>query len=204
MYLKIFISALILTALAFAALNIFLEFSFQGNVDSETFGAEEQIIIPVKAHIIADRFGVYTSSRSEENIISLLEKANQIWAQANIYFQLEEIVITNVSFEAIPNAINGNYHELIKHENFDGEKINLFLTQSLNNINGLALAKINSVLVADFTTVNDFRTTAHEFGHLLGLNHVAPSNRLMARGKNGEILTKEEVLIARENAERLF
>ena len=56
----------------------------------------EQIILPVKAHIIVDSSGVYTSSRNEENIISLLEESNRIWNQANIYFQLEEIVMTNV------------------------------------------------------------------------------------------------------------
>jgi len=72
----------------------------------------------------------------------------------------------------------------------------------LNGINGLALVNINSVLVADFTTVNDFRTTAHELGHILGLGHVNPENRLMARGKNGELLIEEEILITRENAVR--
>ena len=58
--------------------------------------------------------------------------------------------------------------------------------------------------MADYTTVNDFRTTAHELGHILGLNHVEPINRLMARGKNGEILLSEEVFIARNNAVNLF
>ena len=164
----------------------------------------EKIIIPVKAHIIVDSSGVYTSSRNEENIISLLEKANLIWNQANIYFQLEEIVVTNVDFGAISNAINGNNFEISTNKNFADDKVNLFLAQNLNNINGLALGNINSVFVSDYTTVNDFRTTAHELGHILGLNHVIPQNRLLARGKNGEILLSEEIFIARRNAVNLF
>ena len=94
----------------------------------------EQIIIPVKAHIIVDT-GVYESSRSKENIISLLEKANRIWNQANIYFQLEEIVMTNVDVGTISNIINGNNFEILTNKNFADDKINLFLVQNLNSIN---------------------------------------------------------------------
>ena len=149
-------------------------------------------------------FDIYTSSRDEENIISLLEKTNKIWNQANIYFQLEEIVMTNVDFETVPNVINGNNFEILTNKNFADNKINLFLVQNLNSINGLALGNIHSIFVADYTTVNDFRTTAHELGHLLSLNHVIPQNRLLARGKNGEILLSEEIFTARNNAVNLF
>ena len=125
------------------------------------------IILPVKVHIISEPRGVYSSTRPEQNIIALLDKTNQIWSQAGIYFQLEEITSTEISFEAIPNAINGNFVELQSHQNFDEIGINLFLVQSLNGINGLTLKDINSILISDSTTVNDFRTTAHELGHLL-------------------------------------
>ena len=164
----------------------------------------DKIVLPVKVHIVVDDSGIYTSSRNEENILFLLEKANKIWGQGNIHFQIEEIIITNVSFTAIPNVINGNTFEISNHENFEENKINLFLVQNLNNINGLSLKDINSIFVSDHTTVNDFRTTAHELGHILGLSHVGPSNRLLARGRNGEILTDEEISTARNNAKHLF
>ena len=186
---------------------IFIGINFSQNKQINSNNAEdisEQIIIPVRVHIIADDSGVYTSSRNEENIIFLLEKANRIWNQANIYFQLEEIVITNVDFRTISNVINGNGFEISTNKNFADDKINLFLAQNLNNINGLAFGNINSVFVSDYTTVNDFRTTAHELGHILGLNHVIPQNRLLARGKNGEILVGEEIFIARRNAVNIF
>ncbi len=163
----------------------------------------ETIVIPVKAHLIKEERGVYTSSRYEENIIELFNEVNRIWSQGEIYFSIEEIVITNVSVNAIPNAINGNYQELYSHENFDKQKINVFFVQSLNGINGLALMDIDSILISDFTSVNDYRATAHELGHLLGLKHVEPENRLLARGKNGELLTLNEILLARENALKL-
>ena len=158
------------------------------------------LIVPIKAHIIADDSGYYTSFRDKNNILQTVNEVNRIWSQADIYFQVEEIATTEVSFNAVPNAINGNYAELANHENFDETKINVFFTQSLNNINGLALMPIKSVLVADFTTVNDYRATAHELGHLLGLKHIEIESMLMARGKNGENLADWEIRIARENA----
>ena len=191
----------ILIIVIFIGINFFQNKQISSNNINEI---SEQIIIPVRVHIIADDSGVYTSSRNEENIVSLLEKSNRIWNQANIYFQLEEIVITNVDFRTISNVINGNGFEISTNKNFADDKINLFLVQNLNNINGLALGNINSVFVSDYTTVNDFRTTAHELGHILGLNHVIPQNRLLARGKNGEILVSEEIFIARRNAANLF
>ena len=66
--------------------------------------------------------------------------------------------------------------------------------------NGLAIAP-SLALVADITTVNDFRATAHEIGHLLGLNHTAPDRgRLLYRGANGTKLNEQEVLISRQRA----
>jgi hypothetical protein len=164
----------------------------------------DEVIIPVKVHRVVEEYGAYTSSRNEENVILLLEEANRIWKQGGVYFQIEGYVETNFSFEAIPNAINGKHEELSGVENYDEKKINLFLVQSLNGINGLALRKANSAMVSDFTSVNDYRTTAHEFGHLLGLGHVDSEDRLMARGRNGELLSSEEILIVREEAKELF
>jgi len=159
------------------------------------------IIVPIKVHIISESSGIYSSERDDENIISLISEANRIWKQGEIHFQIEEIVITKTSSAAIPNALRGNYIESTSYENFEEDVINVFLSKNLEGINGLAVPSIRSTFVADSTTVNDFRATAHEFGHILGLGHVEPVNRLMARGQNGEALTMEEILVARRNAE---
>ena len=161
----------------------------------------ETLIIPVTAHLITEPSGYYISYRDASNVEQLLEQVNGIWEQAAISFQVEEVIVTPLSENAVPNALNDNTAELRSHLR---PGVNLFFAQSLNNINGLALMDLNAALISDFTTVNDYRTTAHELGHLLGLRHVSPSNRLMARGRNGELLSNEEILAARERAQGLL
>jgi len=169
------------------------------NLDDLSDGGNA-IIIPVKVHLIIDDSGYYTSRRTFENVKLLFLEANRIWSPAGLYFEVNEIIYSDVSDNAIPNALVGNYEELQNHVHFDPNKINVFLSRSLNNINGIALTKADIALVSDRTTVNDYRTTAHELGHLLGLPHVDPSNRLMAKGRNGEILYEEEIKFARQKA----
>ena len=120
--------------------------------------------------------------------------------QAEIHLQIDEIVVTQLSRDAIPHVLQGNLSAIYYHPNFDENKINLFFVRNLHAINGIALFQINTAMVADITTVNDYRTTAHEIGHLLGLQHVGPPEMLMARGRNGELLSFSEINTARETA----
>ena len=188
---------LILIILTIFAIFLYNSNKITGQIINQ--GSEEMIIVPVKIHVIEDFSRVYSSNRDEENIFQVFKEVNKIWQQANIYFQIEEIVLTKVDSRTISNTINGNPIGLYDHENFDKERINVFFTKNLNGINGLAISRINSIFVSDHTTVKDYRATAHEFGHIFSLKHVPPINRLMAQGRNGEILNMEEIEIAREN-----
>ena len=203
--------------LLIAALIFNLAFSYQeGSADPEITGNvisnyeydvlinDNFIIVPVKVHLVREQTNVYSTFRDENNVRKTFAEANRIWEPAEIYFDVQEIIVAELETNDVPTALTGNALEIYNSENFDGKKINVFFAQRLNGINGIALANINSVLVADITTVNDYRTTAHEFGHLLNLAHVSPNDRLMARGKNGEILSEEEIEIARNMAVRIL
>ena len=176
---------------------VFLDKQIAGDVAKNE---DDLLIIPVKVHKIVDERGAYTTSRSDQEVLELFEGVNRIWVQGRIYFQVEEIVESDVSFEAIPNAINGNYLELFNHPNLNHGVINVFFVQSLNGLNGQTLIHINSVMIADDGNVMDYRTAAHEIGHLFGLKHIDFSDSLMMQGKNGELLSNGEIELARKNA----
>jgi len=160
--------------------------------------AFQPIPIPVHAHIVTEPSGFYTSHQKPSNIAYLIKEANRIWEPASIEFRLESVSITPLGSGTIPSAINSNLDGL--EPVLIPGKVNLFFVQSLNNINGLTLVPIRSVLIADHTSVNTDRTVAHELGHILGLGHVQESAYLMAQGKNGELLSAGEIRFARENA----
>ena len=92
---------------------------------------------------------------------------------------------------------------LAENGKYDGSKINAYFAQTLHGSNGIAFPG-NRIMVADETSVYDFRATSHEIGHILGLRHVAPINRLMARGVNGFDLNDKEIEVARTNAASIF
>ena len=88
---------------------------------------------------------------------------------------------------------------LLTKKDFAPDQINGYFAKSIG-ANGRAFFASNIFLVADTTSVNDYRTTAHEIGHLFGLQHVPDENRLMAMGKNGEVLIDQEITEVRNFA----
>ena len=68
---------------------------------------------------------------------------------------------------------------------FDEATINVFLVGNLGGINGIAFGGLNSVAVADYTTVYDFRALAHEIGHILGLHHLL--------GSKGQLMVYKDI-----------
>jgi len=164
---------------------------------------DDSIVIGVKVHILKDSSGLYSTQRDEANIRTLFSEANRIWSPSKISFVVKETVVTKVTRGEIEGVVLRESGELFSHENFDENLINAVFVRSLAGVNGFVLPRFNTFFVADHTTVNDFRTTAHELGHLLALPHVPPANMLMAMGKNGEVISVSETAIARENALKL-
>lgn len=156
-----------------------------------------EAVVPVSIYILSGQSG---SGRTEEDAYRLVENANNVWAQANITFQIQEVRHISVTtsdlilFEQQPHAY------IRESGSYNPEVINVYLTRTLQGVNGLAYGGIGAVSVADYTSTLDFRTLAHEFGHILGLDHVQDTKQLMSTGASGVELTEEEIRIAREVA----
>lgn len=158
----------------------------------------KEITVPVKVHIVSDTL-LYGSERNENSIRNLFTRANLLWLQAKIRFDITSIDYTNVSTALLHEVLHENPVGLLQSENYDSKYINVFLAKNIG-LNGISFPESKIVLVADETTVYDFRTNAHELGHVFGLVHIAPEDHLMAQGTNGAILSVSEIAVSRESA----
>ena len=164
----------------------------------------EQLTVPVVVHVLAGEPG---SERTADDAARIIENANRIWKQANITFVVHDILYHETSVEEL-RAFDREPHAFITNsETYDPSVANLYLTRTLSGppfqragVNGLAYGGTSAVSVADFTSTLDYRTLAHEFGHLLGLPHVSNTTQLMSTGATGVDLTLEEIAIARHAA----
>ncbi len=163
----------------------------------------ETIEIPIALHIVDDGTVQYTSTRDTNNIQDLIDKANQLWEQANIQFTIEKIDVVTIENKDFSKVFSGEVAGVTQRDDFVEGRINGYFANYIN-ANGVAFPPQGLFVIADVTTVNDFRTTAHELGHLLGLHHTTARTDLMFKGSNGEFLSEDEITTARRNALRVY
>jgi len=161
------------------------------------------IFVPIDVYIIKYNDNELSSSRNKADINSLFSNVNIIWNQANISADITKIEFLTIKDNSIYSSTERLYSYVTQTDNYGKNKINAYFVETLHGSNGIALPG-NVIMVADRTTVFDYRATSHEIGHVLGLQHVGPINRLMARGVNGFDLTDDEIKIAQGNALSIF
>lgn len=162
---------------------------------SKTYG--QPIQVPVQVYLLTGPTG---SFRAPDDITHLISNANAIWHQANLTFTVQDI--TNISasptdlqlFQQDPTTF------ITASNTYQPNIINLYLTRTLSGVNGLAYRHTNTIAIADYTSSLDYRTLAHEFGHLLNLSHTSSSTRLMTSGTIGNNLSNPEIQTARSVA----
>jgi len=191
--LYILISAMVIVII------IFLIFT-KNDVDSINTVQQNVLSVPVDVYIVKYEDKELSSSRDEKNIDEVFENVNSLWKQKADIRKIETVIVKDASHYDDLTAL---LSYLAENGKYDGSRINAYFAQTLHGSNGIAFPG-NRIMVADETSVYDFRATSHEIGHILGLRHVAPINRLMARGVNGFELNNNEIEVARNDALKLF
>ena len=164
------------------------------SVDDETFKAT--LAINIVAHRVSS--GKLQSVRTHADIERVMKAAEKIWEQAGIRFNYE-IVDTEFDESTEAAVYRENYRAVYLEDYYREGAINIFFVSALP-ANGIAINP-SAAFVNDRTSVNDFRATAHEIGHLLVLEHTSASQtRLLYRGVNGTLLIPAEIDLARTNA----
>lgn len=166
---------------------------------SSTPVQDKSIHVPVVLHPVRGS-KVFSTQRTNQNILSLFAKTQNIWKQADIVF---DVTIKEASLDKTLSfrIERGDYAVLAVSPDVNSSSLNIFFLKSLSGVNGIAISH-NVAAVADRTTVNDFRATAHEIGHMLGLRHTNDDpNRLLFRGVNGTSLVEDEIRDARSVAQ---
>ena len=158
--------------------------------------------------LIAKGDGPHSSRRTRDDVERIFVKVNEIWLQAGIRFDcvvldwrpdpatLEEIVTA-------ASERRGDADALKSVTGDDPTEVTALYVRSIGGSSGKVFRPKRAVLVVDETKVSDSRTTAHEIGHLFGLEHWLahpppeppgrPPGHLMARTQPGVELTPLDI-----------
>ena len=141
--------------------------------------------------------------QSRREIEGMVEKASRIWDQARIDLELQNYSTVYLENRELLEFIKNPYNLARRMSLPDREGVVVFLVHSLGGINGVAFVGGDTIALAEYTSVYNFRVLAHEVGHILGLPHIEEAGRLMSREASGSKLISPEAERARRELDSL-
>ncbi|WP_395749037.1 hypothetical protein [Prosthecobacter sp.] len=181
-----------------------------GSCSAGAADAVSRITLKVRAHLVkSERNPRLQTTLTEKEVRALFVEVNAIWAQAGIYFEVEGVDTLQANeipakrwyikdrnwirtaiptHQFSPTAIDVCFvNDMGPNGFFYGEPVVVCENPEYQKVTG---GTMNIVA----------RVTAHELGHVLFLQHRQERTNLMASGKNGFTLNRQEVQDARKRA----
>ena len=168
------------------------------------------LTVPVRVHLMESKgTPAMHTTLAESDVRRIFGKANMIWSQAGVRFEIESIVHTEAA--AVPA-------ELEKKDEF--VRVNSMIPKASLSTAALNVCYVKEVrpngffhsgliVVKDTASLRPVeggideplpRVTSHEIGHALSLSHRQDMTNLMASGTTGFSLNGAEIKAAREKA----
>ena len=160
--------------------------------------------------VVSDTDPSLSTRRSEDELREILSGINDIWSQADIFFDLRNVSTVNVRPDVLRRTIGGDLGAFFEGLRGDIQitepsTINAFYLREVGGPNGINPFGSRTFFVIDEPSVHDRRVTSHEIGHILGLHHdLEDAGALMFSGTNGMEISEDEATVARYVADGIL
>ena len=106
------------------------------------------ITLPISVYILDDQGRTLSSTRTNEQVLRVFDKANEIWSQAGIKFEIKYIGRAVIPPGILKELVNGNYKPFLKgmNRNFQTPNpplFNAYYASSIGLVNGITVVFCN-------------------------------------------------------------